>query len=82
MKFTFIWLILAIVASLELKLHQMNVKIMFLNDNLEEEIYMKLVSFIVDGQEHKMWKLLRSIYDFKYFFQTIVHSISSSKHII
>jgi Reverse transcriptase (RNA-dependent DNA polymerase) len=41
MRFTSIRLILAIVISLDLELHQMDVKTAFLNVNLEEEIYME-----------------------------------------
>jgi hypothetical protein len=59
-------LILAIVASLDLELHQMDVKTAFLNGNLEEEIYMEQpVGFVAEGQEHKVCKLLRSIYGLK-----------------
>jgi Reverse transcriptase (RNA-dependent DNA polymerase) len=74
-------LILAIIASLDLELHQMDVKTVFLNDNLEEEIHMKQpISFVVEGQEHKVCKLLRSIYDLKrssrqwyiHFYQVII----------
>src|SRR5664279_2418809 len=65
-RFTSIRLILAIVASLDLELHQMDVKTAFLNDNLEEEIYMEQpVGFVAEGQEHKVCKLLRSIYGLK-----------------
>jgi len=65
-RFTSIRLILAIVASLDLELHQMDVKTAFLNGNLEEEIYMEqLVGFVAEGQEHKVCKLLRSIYGLK-----------------
>jgi Reverse transcriptase (RNA-dependent DNA polymerase) len=56
-RFTYIRFILAIVASLDLKLHQMDIKTVFLNDNLEEERYMEqLVSFVVESQEHKVCK--------------------------
>jgi Reverse transcriptase (RNA-dependent DNA polymerase) len=41
MRFTSIQLILIIVVSLDLELHQMDVKTAFLNDNLVKEIYMK-----------------------------------------
>ncbi|GAA0170757.1 transmembrane signal receptor [Lithospermum erythrorhizon] len=44
----------------------MNVKTVFLNGNLEEEIYMsQLEGFLVEGQEHMVCKLKRSIYGLK-----------------
>ncbi|KAK9108126.1 hypothetical protein Syun_024137 [Stephania yunnanensis] len=65
-RFASIRLILAIVANLDLELHQMDVKIAFLNGELEEEIYMEQpIGFIVEGQEHKVCRLLRSIYGLK-----------------
>ena len=39
-RFASIRLILAIVTHMDLELHQMNVKIVFLNGELEEKIYM------------------------------------------
>jgi Reverse transcriptase (RNA-dependent DNA polymerase) len=48
----------------------MDVKIAFLNGNMEEEIYMEQpASFVVEGQEHKVCKLLRSIYGLKQSFR-------------
>ena len=53
-----IHLILAIIASLDLELFQMNVKTAFLNGELDEEIYMdQPVSFVVEGQERKVYNL-------------------------
>ena len=40
-KFAFIQLILAIVAHMDLELHQMDVKTALLNEELEEEIYIE-----------------------------------------
>jgi Reverse transcriptase (RNA-dependent DNA polymerase) len=48
----------------------MDVKTAFLNGNMEEEIYMEQpASFVVEGQEHKVCKLLRSIYGLKQSFR-------------
>ena len=65
-RFASIRLILAIVAHMDLELHQMDVKTAFLNGDLEEEIYMdQPVGFVAEGQEHKVCKLKRSIYGLK-----------------
>ena len=65
-RFTSIRLILAIVASMDLELHQMDVKTAFLNGDLEEEIYMQQpVGFVNEGQENKVCRLLKSIYGLK-----------------
>lgn len=65
-RFATIRLILALVAGLDLELHQMDVKTAFLNGELEEEIYMEQpVGFVVEGQERKVCKLKRSIYGLK-----------------
>ena len=55
--------IMALVAHFDLFLHQMDVKIAFLNVNLEEEIYMKQPEgFIQEGRESLVCKLNKSIY--------------------
>ena len=65
-RFVSIRLILAIVAILDLELHQMDVKTAFLNGGLEEEIYMQQPNgFLEKGQEHKVRKFLKSIYGLK-----------------
>ena len=49
------YLILAIIASMDLELHQIDVKTTFLNGELDEEICMEqLVGFVIQGQEHKV----------------------------
>ena len=51
---------------MDLELHQMDVKTIFLNEELEEEIYMKqLEGYITSHQERKICKLKRSIYGLK-----------------
>ena len=65
---TSIQLLLAIVARLDLELHQIDVKTTFLNGELNKEIYMEQsVGFIVKGQEKKVCKLKRSIYGLKQY---------------
>ena len=56
-------ILLSIVAYFNYEISQMDVKIAFLNGNLEEEIYMKQQEgFIANNQEHMVRKLKRSIY--------------------
>ena len=66
MRFASVRLVLAIVANLNLKLYQMDVKTAFLNGELDEEIYMdQPIGFVTKGQKHKVCKLKRSIYGLK-----------------
>ena len=65
-KFQSIWTLEALVARRDLELHQMDVKTAFLNDELEEEIYMKQPKeFMVQGHEDKVYKLNRALYGLK-----------------
>lgn len=65
-RFASIRLILALVSSMDLELYQMDVKTAFLNGELEKEIYMdQPTGFEVDGEEHKVCKLRRSLYGLK-----------------
>ena len=59
-------IIMALVAHYSLELHQMDVKIAFLNGDLEEDVYMdQPVGFAEEGKEHMVCKLKRSIYGLK-----------------
>ncbi|GJU46246.1 retrovirus-related pol polyprotein from transposon TNT 1-94 [Tanacetum coccineum] len=50
----------------DLQLHQMDVKTAFLNGDLHEDVYMtQLEGFMVEGKEHMVCKLKRSIYGLK-----------------
>nr|GEX82943.1 zinc finger, CCHC-type [Tanacetum cinerariifolium] len=56
----------ALAAIHNLVIHQMNVKPAFSNGDLEEEVYMKqLKGFVMPGNEHKMCKLVKSLYGIK-----------------
>ena len=57
---------MAYVAEYDLELHQMDVKTVFLNGDLEEEVYMRQPEgFIIEGQEDMVCKLKKSIYGLK-----------------
>ena len=55
-----------LVAYYDLELHQMVMKINFLNRNLEEDVYMNQPKgFSFKGKEHMVCKLKNSIYKLK-----------------
>ena len=59
-------LLRALVAHFDLELHQMDVKTTFLNDDLNEEIYMtQLEDFVENGKAHMVCRLKKFIYDLK-----------------
>jgi predicted alpha/beta-fold hydrolase len=63
---TTIRLLLFLAASHGLLVHQMDVKTSFLNEELEEVIYMDQPDgFLTNGQEGKVCKLLKSLYGLK-----------------
>ena len=65
-RLTTIRVLLSLVASYDLIVHQMDVKTAFLNRELEEEIYMDQPNgFVANGQEGKVCKLLKSLYGLK-----------------
>lgn len=66
MIFASIRIILALIVGKNLELHQMHMKIAFLNGDFEKEIYMaQPKGFGVLGCKHKLCKLKKLIYDLK-----------------
>ena len=59
-------ILLAVATKLDYEIWQMDVKTVFLNGNLEKDIYMRQSKrFITKGQEHMVCKLQRFIYGLK-----------------
>ena len=59
-------MVLAIAALQNLEVHQMDVKTVFLNGDLDEEIYMEQpYGFIAPRQEKKVCRLVKSLYGLK-----------------
>jgi len=60
------WVIMELVSQFDFKLHQMGVKMKFLNGDLEEKVYMKQPEgFFSSNGEHLVYKLNKSIYGLK-----------------
>ncbi|KAK4389523.1 Retrovirus-related Pol polyprotein from transposon TNT 1-94 [Sesamum angolense] len=65
-RITSIRVLIAIAALYDLEIHQMDVKTIFLNGELDEEIYMEQPEgFVVPGQEKKVCRLVKSLYGLK-----------------
>ena len=59
-------IIMAFVAHYDLELHQMDVKTVFLNGDLNENVYMaQPKGFVVEGKERMGCRLRKSIYGLK-----------------
>jgi hypothetical protein len=59
-------IVMALVAHYDLELHQMNVKTVFLNGDLQESVYMaQPEGFAIEGKEHMECRLKKSIYELK-----------------
>ncbi|KAA3477877.1 gag/pol protein [Gossypium australe] len=59
-------ILLSIAVALNYEKWKMDVKTVFLNDYIEESIYMmQPTGYLAKGNEHKVWKLLSSIYGLK-----------------
>ena len=69
-------IIMALVAHYDLELHQMDVKTAFLNGDLEENVCMdQPMGFSVEGKEHIVCKLKKSIYSLKASFPPMVFEV-------
>nr|GEX53222.1 hypothetical protein [Tanacetum cinerariifolium] len=65
-RITTIRLLLTLATIHNLVIYQMDVKIIFLNGDLDEEVYMKKPKgFVISGDEHKVCKLVKSLYELK-----------------
>jgi hypothetical protein len=59
-------IVMAIIAHYDLELHQMDAKIVFLNGELKESVYMtQLEGFTIEDKEHMRCRLKKSIYGLK-----------------
>ena len=65
-RITSIRMLIATTAIHNFEIHQMDVKITFLNGDLDEEIYMEQPKgFVVNGREKKVCRLIKSLYGLK-----------------
>ena len=65
-RITSIRLLFALASIYNLCIHQMDVNIAFLNGDLNEEVYMEQPEgFVLPGNEHKVCKLTKSLYELK-----------------
>ena len=59
-------MLISLAAVYNFEIYQMDVKTVFLNGELEEEIYMEqLEGFVVCGKENKVCKVIKSLYGLK-----------------
>ena len=59
-------IVMALVVHYDLELHQMDIKIAFLNGDLHEDVYMaQPEGFVVEGKDHMCCRLKKSIYGLK-----------------
>lgn len=58
--------VLALVAYYDLKLHEMDVKIVFVNEDFKKEVYIdQLEGFVITRKENLVYKLKKLIYGLK-----------------
>ena len=65
-KFALVRIIMVVATRLDLKLYQLDVKTVFLNGDLKNEIYMdQSDGFQIKGQKGKVCRLKKSLYELK-----------------
>ena len=65
-RITFIIILLALPSVYNLYVHQIDVKTIFLNEELDEDVYMEqLEGFALLGNKHKVCKLIKFLYGLK-----------------
>lgn len=69
---------MAIVARIDVELHQLYVKAAFLNGKLKEDIYVLTRKFWVKGCEDNFYKLKRSLHGLKQSSKQLIFKIPSS----
>ncbi|GKE26964.1 zinc finger, CCHC-type containing protein, partial [Tanacetum coccineum] len=79
-RITTIRLLLDLAAIHNLVIHQIDVKIAFLNGDLDEEVYVKqLKGFVIPGNEHNVCKLVKSLYGLKQAPKTDHNQVDKTK---
>ena len=65
-RYTSIGTSIALASTMGWRLHQMDVKIAFLNGEIEEEVYVEQPDgFVVNGKESHVWRLKKALYGLK-----------------
>ena len=65
-KLTYVLIFISLATTYNWGLHQLDIKNVFLHDDLQEEVYMEQpLGFVAQGEIGKVCRLLKSLYDLK-----------------
>jgi hypothetical protein len=65
-RYTSIWMIISLASAMGWRLHQMDVKTSFLNEEIEEEVYIEYPDgFVIHGKESHVCRLTKALYGLK-----------------
>ena len=74
---------MALVAHFDLELHQMEIKIVFLNSDIDKKIYMvQPENFMLGDAKNMVYKLKKSIYGLKQAFRQWYYKFHQSYYLI